>query len=208
MKKMLYLSAAAILAFATAASAQGDRRDDRGGAQHPAPQGHAAPPPHAQPQHASAPERRAAPRPHAEHPSNNNRGADSRSDHGNTRAALSNNARSNSANAHANNTRSPNTNGHARPNPSYAQYHRNITAPRRYQAAGYNRPSGWYAHRWTYGQFLPSLFWAPNFWLNDYIDFGLMPPPPGTVWVRDDSDALLIDRYTGEVIEVEYNVFY
>jgi hypothetical protein len=35
-----------------------------------------------------------------------------------------------------------------------------------------------------------------------------MPPPPGTVWVRDNTDALLIDRYTGEVIEVDYNVFY
>ena len=35
-----------------------------------------------------------------------------------------------------------------------------------------------------------------------------MPPPPGTVWVRYGRDALLIDRYTGEVIQVEYSVFY
>ena len=35
-----------------------------------------------------------------------------------------------------------------------------------------------------------------------------MPPPPDAVWVRYGDDALLIDRYTGEVIQVEYGVFY
>ena len=30
----------------------------------------------------------------------------------------------------------------------------------------------------------------------------------GAVWVRDGDDALLIDRYSGEVIEVEYGIFY
>ena len=57
--------------------------------------------------------------------------------------------------------------------------------------------TGWYAQRWTYGQILPSLFWAQDYWLNDYNDFGLVPPPPGTVWVRDGNDALLIDQQSG-----------
>jgi hypothetical protein len=35
-----------------------------------------------------------------------------------------------------------------------------------------------------------------------------MLPPPGTVWVRYGSDAVLIDRDTGEVIRVVYNIFY
>jgi Ni/Co efflux regulator RcnB len=97
----------------------------------------------------------------------------------------------------------------AGPRPNYSSYHRNFSAPQRYHApAAYRRPNGWYAHRWTYGEILPSLFWSQDYWLSDYDDFGLMPPPPGTVWVRDGGDALLIDQNSGEIIQVEYSVFY
>ena len=91
----------------------------------------------------------------------------------------------------------------------FSSYHRNFSAPHHYHApSNYRRPSGWYAHRWTFGEVLPSLFWAPDYWLSDYYDFDLAPPPPGTVWVRDGDDALLIDRDSGEIIQVEYSVFY
>jgi Ni/Co efflux regulator RcnB len=90
----------------------------------------------------------------------------------------------------------------------FSQYHRDFNAPRRFQAPAYRQPSGWYAHRWTFGQILPAQFWVRDYWLNDYYDFGLMQPPPGTVWVRYGQDALLIDEYSGEVIQVEYGVFY
>lgn len=91
----------------------------------------------------------------------------------------------------------------------FSRYQRNFTAPNHFHApASYRRPQGWYAHRWTFGEILPSLFWAPDYWLSDYYDYGLTPPPPGTVWVRDGSDALLIDRDSGEIIQVAYSVFY
>jgi Ni/Co efflux regulator RcnB len=208
MNKMLCLSAAAILAFATAASAQapGDHRDDHGNGSHAAPQHAAAPQTRAVPQQHAAPTPRAVPR--TVHASEDNRGANNRGEHRNNRSSLNTNASSiNPTSRHGNNG-ATSANNHGAPNPNYIQYHRNVTASHPFHAQAYGRPSGWYSHRWTYGEFLPSLFWAQNFWLNDYNDFGLMPPPPGTVWVRDDSDALLIDRYTGEVIEVEYNVFY
>jgi Ni/Co efflux regulator RcnB len=92
--------------------------------------------------------------------------------------------------------------------PDFDRFHRNFTAPRRFHINVYQRPRGWYSHRWVYGEILPSLFWASEFWLTDYYDFGLEPPPPGTVWVRDGDDAILIDRFSGEIIEVAYNVFY
>ena len=115
--------------------------------------------------------------------------------------------------------RAPNNNGMRGPgnamrgNPGqrrdFSSYQRNFNAPNHFHAAsGYRRPAGWYAQRWTYGQILPSLFWAQDYWLNDYNDFGLAPPPPGTVWVRDGNDAILIDRDSGEIIQVEYSVFY
>jgi Ni/Co efflux regulator RcnB len=79
---------------------------------------------------------------------------------------------------------------------------------RRYQFGQYQRPSGWYAHSWRNGEILPSLFWAQNYWLNDYWMFGLSPPPYGYVWVRNGPDALLIDRTTGAIVEVIDGVFY
>jgi Ni/Co efflux regulator RcnB len=134
--------------------------------------------------------------------------------------AIGNSMRGPSTDAGASNNRAPNNavrgpapgnnnaNAGRAPNRDFSAYHRNFNAPRRYQAPAYHRPSGWYSRRWTYGQILPAMFWAQNYWLNDYMDFGLPPPPPGTVWVRDGQDALLIDRFSGEIIQVEYSVFY
>jgi Ni/Co efflux regulator RcnB len=49
---------------------------------------------------------------------------------------------------------------------------------------------------------------AADFFLTSYWLYGLDPPPPDYVWVRDGPDAVLVDRYTGEVIQVVYDVFY
>jgi len=90
----------------------------------------------------------------------------------------------------------------------FVDYHQNITAPRRFRAGEYRRPYGWYPHHWVFGEFLPAAYWARDYWLIDFIDFGLPPPPYGAVWVRVGYDALLIDQETGEIITVEYGVFY
>jgi len=79
---------------------------------------------------------------------------------------------------------------------------------RRFHHRGYERPSGWYPHRWRHGEFMPPFFWTQSYWLLDYWLFGLSPPPYGYVWVRDGADAVLIDRVTGEIVEVIYGVFY
>jgi Ni/Co efflux regulator RcnB len=91
---------------------------------------------------------------------------------------------------------------------SFGDYHQNFTAQRHFHAGAYQRPQGWYSHHWVFGEYLPALFWAQNYWLADYVDFGLPPPPYGAVWVRNGNDALLIDQDTGEIITVEYDVFY
>ena len=94
------------------------------------------------------------------------------------------------------------------PRPDFHAYNRNFTAAHRFHAPAYHRPPGFYVHRWVYGDILPSPFWVRDYWLPDFADFDLPPPPPGTMWVRYGADALLIDRYSGEIIEVEYSVFY
>jgi Ni/Co efflux regulator RcnB len=87
---------------------------------------------------------------------------------------------------------------------------RNVTARHHYRYRGnaWRWPSGHSYRRWTFGMTLPSLFWGSNYWISDYSYYGLAYPPPGTVWVRYGNDAILIDRYSGEILEVVYNQFY
>lgn len=83
-----------------------------------------------------------------------------------------------------------------------------LNARQRYRYGDYHRPQGWYDHRWIPGETLPVLFFAQEYWIDNYAYFGLDYPPLGTVWIRYGSDALLIDRRTGEIIRVVYGVFY
>jgi Ni/Co efflux regulator RcnB len=87
---------------------------------------------------------------------------------------------------------------------------RNVTAQHHYRYRGdrWRWPRGYSYQRWAFGMTLPSIFWASNYWINDYYYYGLGAPPPGTVWVRYGDDAVLIDRYSGEILEVVYDQFY
>jgi Ni/Co efflux regulator RcnB len=87
-------------------------------------------------------------------------------------------------------------------------FRRNFTAPRRFHNGSFNRPSGWYAHRWVYGERYPRGWYGRDYWIGDYLSFGLIAPPDGYQWVRSGDDALLIDIDSGEVLQVEYGVFY
>jgi len=66
---------------------------------------------------------------------------------------------------------------------------------------------GFYYRRWAYGEFLPVGWFAAEFWIDDYFDYDLPVPPYGYEWVRSGPDALLVDTYTGEVVEAVYGVF-
>lgn len=91
---------------------------------------------------------------------------------------------------------------------NFRNFHQNFRAEQRFRAPAYRRPPGYYARRWSWGQVLPGFFWTRDYWLTDYYDFDLPPPPFGAVWVRVGDDALLIDQDSGEIIEVDYGVFY
>jgi Ni/Co efflux regulator RcnB len=101
--------------------------------------------------------------------------------------------------------------------PQWQQYRRdfnprpyqvNRQAERRYHWQPYVQPRGWYAQRWVYGQILPIVFWGREYWLDNYVQFGLIDPPYGYVWVRDGDDALLVDVETGQILSVQCGVFY
>ena len=55
---------------------------------------------------------------------------------------------------------------------------------------------------------MPPQYYGRDYWIDDFLAFGLFAPPPNLIWVRVGDDALLIDRETGEVIQVARDVFY
>lgn len=61
---------------------------------------------------------------------------------------------------------------------------------------------------WTFGDFLPRTWWTPDYRLNNWWDYGLPIPPIGYEWVRVGDDALLVDIYTGRVVQVAYDIFW
>ncbi len=96
-------------------------------------------------------------------------------------------------------------NGHGK-----IDFHRhNVTASHHfhYRGGNYRWPHGYHYQRWSFGMTLPSIFWGRDYWIDDYSDYGLAYPPPGCVWVRYGDDAILIDEYTGEILEVVYGQF-
>ncbi len=86
-------------------------------------------------------------------------------------------------------------------------YEHNFQAARVYHIGVYRRPHGWVAHRWAFGEILPRAYWAAPYLLADYWLFGLEIPPVGFEWVRDDTDAILVNVSTGQILQVEYGVF-
>ena len=86
-------------------------------------------------------------------------------------------------------------------------YQHNYQAARVYHIGAYRRPHGWVAHRWAYGEILPRAYWAAPYIISDYWLFALEVPPAGYEWVRDDTDAILVNVSTGQILQVEYGVF-
>ena len=89
-----------------------------------------------------------------------------------------------------------------------SSYHKNVTAERRFHYGEYRAPPGYQYRRWSYGERLPQGYYAQDYWIPNYLNFGLPWTPDGCEWVRYGPDALLVDIDTGEIIQVEYGVFY
>ena len=64
----------------------------------------------------------------------------------------------------------PAFNGPRRDYSGFRDFHRDFRSTRRFRIAPYRPPAGFYARRWTFGEFLPSLFWGRNYWLLDFAD--------------------------------------
>lgn len=87
----------------------------------------------------------------------------------------------------------------------YRARNRNIyRLPRYYAPRGYN-----YGYqRFSIGLTLGSMLFSSNYWINDPFYYRLPPAYGPYRWVRYYNDALLVDIYTGEVVDVEYDIFW
>jgi hypothetical protein len=63
-------------------------------------------------------------------------------------------------------------------------------------------------NRLSIGIVLDSLFFSNRYWLNDPYQYRLPHAPYGTQWVRYYNDVVLVDVYTGEVIDVIHDFFW
>ena len=62
--------------------------------------------------------------------------------------------------------------------------------------------------RFSIGFTLGSLFYSQRYWINDPGYYRLPPAYGGYRWVRYYNDALLVDTYNGEVVDVIHDFFW
>ncbi len=72
----------------------------------------------------------------------------------------------------------------------------------------YFDPFGWGYQRWGIGWRLWPSYYSSNYWLNDPYMYRLPYAPWPYKWVRYYDDALLVNTYTGEVVDVIYDFFW
>jgi Ni/Co efflux regulator RcnB len=92
--------------------------------------------------------------------------------------------------------------------PSINSLRLNVQSSRHFRHGDYRAPQGYQARHWTYGGRLPRSYFVRDYWITDFLMFGLFAPPPDLIWVRVGNDALLVDRYSGDIVQVDYDVFY
>ncbi|MBB5712289.1 RcnB family protein [Sphingomonas xinjiangensis] len=79
-----------------------------------------------------------------------------------------------------------------------------------YRLPRYYAPSGWgYGYRrFTTGFRLSALLYASQYWINDPFNYRLPEVYGPYRWVRYYNDALLVDTYSGDVVDTIYDIFW
>jgi hypothetical protein len=77
-----------------------------------------------------------------------------------------------------------------------------------YRLSRYNDPFGYGYRRFSIGYNLWPSYYNTNYWLNDPWQYRLPPAYGPYRWVRYYNDALLVDIYSGEVVDVIYGFFW
>ena len=87
---------------------------------------------------------------------------------------------------------------------SYRNSHRHV-----YRLGNYHAPyRGYYYRPLSIGFMLDSLFFSSRYWINDPWQYRLPSAYGPYRWVRYYDDALLVDIYSGEVVDVIRDFFW
>ena len=78
----------------------------------------------------------------------------------------------------------------------------------RFHLGFYFDPFGWSYRRYGIGWRLWPSYYHSSYWLNDPWYYRLPPAYGPYRWVRYHGDALLVNIYTGEVVDVIYDFFW
>ena len=78
----------------------------------------------------------------------------------------------------------------------------------RFHLSYYYDPFGWGYQPYSIGWRLWPSYYGSRYWINDPWQYRLPYAPYGTRWVRYYDDALLVDTWTGEVVDVIRNFFW
>jgi len=77
-----------------------------------------------------------------------------------------------------------------------------------YRLGRYYDPYGWGYRRFSIGFSLWPSYYGSSFWMNDPWQYRLPPAYGPYRWVRYYNDALLVNIYTGQVVDVIYSFFW
>ncbi len=72
----------------------------------------------------------------------------------------------------------------------------------------YQDPFGWRYRRWSTGSYLYPSYYGSQYWLEDPWHYRLPPAYGPYRWVRYWNDALLVNVYTGQVVDVIHTFFW
>lgn len=78
----------------------------------------------------------------------------------------------------------------------------------RFHLGFYYDPFGWGYHRYSVGWRLWPQYYRSSYWLSDPWHYRLPPAYGPYRWIRYHDDALLVNLYTGEVVDVIYDFFW
>ncbi len=96
-----------------------------------------------------------------------------------------------------------------RDNRRYDWYSYRRTYPSTFRVGIYYSPFRNYSYRrLNIGFFLDSLFYSNRYWINDPWQYRLPDVYGPYRWVRYYDDALLVNTYSGEVVDVIYSFFW
>jgi hypothetical protein len=72
----------------------------------------------------------------------------------------------------------------------------------------YYDPFGWGYQPYQIGWRLWPNYYSSRYWINDPWEYRLPYAPPGFRWIRYWDDAILVDTFTGEAVDVIHNFFW